>query len=63
MGTTSPAPRVATVRWLGGRDYKVEDLRELPGRLAFMVTAEDQSVQVRVVKGSELETEIAALIV
>jgi hypothetical protein len=59
---TTPIPPIKQVTWLGGRQYKVEDLRALPGRIAFMVTDEGRTSQVRVLKDTELETEIAALL-
>lgn len=62
MGQTSPIPPVAKVKWLGGRVFDVEDMREFPGDLAFRVTAEDKSVQVRVKKDTEMVSEIASLI-
>lgn len=50
------------IKWAGGRLFEAEDMRTLPGKLAFVLTADDGSIEQRIWKGTELEAEIAALV-
>jgi hypothetical protein len=56
------APRVRSVTWLGGRTYTIEDLREMPGAIAFYVTDEARINRMRIRKGTDLEAEVAQLL-
>ena len=62
MGNPSQVPRVTEVKWLGNRAYSVEDLRGVPGPVAFLLKDDTHTTSIKVLKGSEMEVEIAGLL-